>query len=316
MVTKEQWQDVISAWLDQSVEIGAIDEIRDWSQSRVLRITATVGEDQQAIYVKQARLEHAKEAAVYRLAAERERFPAPLGHDTIIDSEHWLLIEQASGEQLARCQSIERYRDAVKALATFHGQSSQEHWTERIEGLERMTSRVDELAMTALAQVQARAVAGVFTELDCGLLSKVQIELAARWPTIKSELATYPESLIHGDCHSGNIFIRDEGIQFVDWGSVAIAPGLLDLAALLDVAARMKREIGSPTELLELYWANLSADARDRYGSLPRAYQVLRICRSLLELDWFSHTEDDYGQRANRELGIIAEALSRLLRDR
>ncbi len=313
MITTELWREVIANWLGEPVIMCEAHELRNWSQSRVLRISIVAGGTQRVIYAKQARAEHAREATIYQLAAHVEGFPAPRAFSTVMDGEDWLLIEQAAGEQLSRCGQISRYHDAIKGLAAFHQQSLDEHWLDRLIDLDHLVQQVDGLAGTAIATAQARAAAGVFTALDHPLATRVQDQLAKRWPVIHDELARYPQSLIHGDCHSGNIFIQDARIQFVDWGTAAVAPGLVDLVGLLDVAARMKDEIGSHEALKELYWVQLSAEARQRYGNLARAYQVLRIVRSLFELDWFSRTYDDYGGRANRELAIISEALSSLV---
>ncbi len=312
MISTEQWREAITIWLSEPIELNEIHELRDWSQSQVLRITIAVGGASRIIYAKQARFEHVREASIYQLASRVEGFPAPRAYSTVIAGDDWLLIEQARGEQLSRCHKTQRYREAVKGLASFHQQALDERWLERLEGLDHVGERVSQLAHTVIAAVEARAAAGVFHELDHELAVRVQAQLNECWPAIHDELTAYPQSLIHGDCHSGNIFVQGERIQFVDWGTVALAPGLLDLVGLLDVAVRMKDEIGCPEELKELYWAQLSPEARQQYGNLTRAYQVLRIVRSLMELEWFSQTDDDYGARANRELGIIAETLASL----
>ncbi|MGE5652860.1 MAG: phosphotransferase [Bacillota bacterium] len=311
-MTNEQWQQIISDWLAEPVEISGVDELRDWSQSRVLRITVKTNRDQRIIYAKQSRSEHATEATIYQLAGQVKGFPAPKAKNTVINGEEWLLIEEAAGEQLARCREISRYRDAVIGLAAFHQQSLDEQWLDHLSGLDSVVQRLNELSQTAISAVQACATKGIFTEVDHALANQVQTHLATSWQSICAELASFPVSLIHGDSHSGNIFTSGQAIQFVDWGSAARAPGMIDLVGLLDVAARMRNEIGSHDELKEIYWAQLSPEARRHYGSLGRAYRILQICRSLLELDWFSRTTDDYGRRSNRELQIIADALAAL----
>lgn len=67
----------------------------------------------------------------------------------------------------------------------------------------------------------------------------------------------------------------------------------------------MGDSIGDRAELVDRYWQALSPETRTQYLDRDMAFGVLRTCRALLELGWFVQTQDDYGERVNRELAII-----------
>jgi RIO-like serine/threonine protein kinase len=49
-------------------------------------------------------------------------------------------------------------------------------------------------------------------------------DLAPHVETLCAELSSYnvPASLHHGDLHDGNIFVRDGGFLFFDWGDSSV----------------------------------------------------------------------------------------------
>src|SRR5262249_26773024 len=56
------------------------------------------------------------------------------------------------------------------------------------------------------------------------------------FPKAARRLLDEPPTLIHGDCYGHNILLRPHArptVCFVDWETVAIGPGILDLSALL-----------------------------------------------------------------------------------
>ncbi len=300
------WQQVLADWLKAPVQVGEVSVIRDWSESKVVKITALVDEELHSYYGKLARSHFATELAVCRLAGWTPSFPSPPGTCVEIEGETWLLLQDADGVQLARNQSPELYAKAFRALAAFHEQCL----TDQPVELELLVSQVDRLADSVFDQVNEVIDSGIFTGVDLQLLDRVRVSLSGRFVKIRSLLAKYPLTLLHGDCHSGNLFLADENqLCLIDWGSAMLGPGLFDIVGLVDVARRMHESIGDVDHLLQLYWNNLSDSSRSAYGDLQRAWQVLRLCRSLLELHWFTRTGDDYGQRVNRELEIMEEVL-------
>lgn len=68
-----------------------------------------------------------------------------------------------------------------------------------------------------------------------------------------------PRTLIHGDPHSGNLFLDGPTIGFLDWGMVSHSPGLRDVAYFCcnSLPAPVRRALES--ELLDRYLAILCA---------------------------------------------------------
>ena len=169
-----------------------------------------------------------------------------------------------------------------------------------------LKDRIETLPTLVLRDVQLKSDQGEYSRVDPSLLSHVDIAFSQDWPGISAEYGRYPDSLIHGDCHYGNIFLTPEGgICLIDWGSACIAPGLMDLTALVDVSQRMGKHQIHETELLGAYFCELPQPDKQAYGSPDRAWTVCRTVRSLLELEWFATTGEDYGQRVQRELTLL-----------
>ena len=107
-----------------------------------------------------------------------------------------------------------------------------------------------------------------------------------------------------------NLFLTSEGgICLIDWASACIAPGLMDLAALVDVTLRMDEQDIHEPDVLAAYFDELSQSEREAYGNRDRAWDVCRSVRAFLELEWFATTGDDYGQRIQKELILLCAFL-------
>lgn len=306
---KEKWQKSIAVRLGKSVTITDIRTIRDWSESRVMRIVAAIdGEAPCVYYAKLAHSGFSTEQAVYRLASHTLSFPAPHGTVMKINGQEWLLLHEARGRRLANC-SPQEYRIAAALLAKFHELGAQSAWAEQAGASVSLPKRISIVAMPLFNRLKELVTTKAFTNVDNILLELVTRHLETFLPQLISHLSTMPLTLVHGDCHSGNIFICDDRIELVDWGGAFAAPGLYDVVALIDVAQRMSEPLDSPSEIVDAYWECISNETRQAYGVQQTAWKMLRITRALLELDWFMTTGEDYGDRANRELTIIRDNL-------
>lgn len=308
MMDKSQWQEVLNEWLGTGTTVIGVELLREWSQSRVVRIRAQVKGEDRVIFAKQAHVGIDTEMAIYSLAAETRAFPAPAGRCVRVDKVQWLLLDEAQGIRLANSTPA-NYRLAAQFLADFHEQALQEGWPDKASFTDDLHSRIAALAEQVIEQVRELVSTGQFTGVDQGLVNAAQRLLDVQGPELIKRLSVLPTTLVHGDCHSGNIFISTHGIQLVDWGSAMVAPGLLDIVGLVDVAERMSERAGGIEAIISAYWTNLSAGTRSAYGNFEKAWLVLRVVRALLELEWFVKTEDDYGTRAHRELSIIYNSI-------
>ncbi|MGI6344280.1 MAG: phosphotransferase family protein [Bacillota bacterium] len=307
--TRRIWQTVLEDWLGRPLEITDLEVIRDWSSSQVIRLSTRLNGQSENIYGKLARDGGDAELGIYELAAQVPDFPAPVGCGRLIQGERWLLLRQAQGVPLYQTKDPEQYRAAAQALAAFHQLGNMAGWATRLPSLPSLVDHLQQLVPTICDRVQGEVTGGAFSNVDLDLLCEVESDLLWNWEALRGVLACYPINLLHGDAHSGNLFIDGGKIQLIDWAGAALGPGMLDLVGLIDTGLRMNEPLGDPQDLLQAYWSCLSAKARQQYAAPREAYQVLRICRALLELDWFTQSGDDYGERTNRELNIIQESL-------
>jgi aminoglycoside phosphotransferase (APT) family kinase protein len=66
-----------------------------------------------------------------------------------------------------------------------------------------------------------------------------------------------PRTLVHGDCHVGNLFFEGDGVGFLDWQVLARAPGLRDVAYFLCNSLPTEERERHQEDLLGLYLAAL-----------------------------------------------------------
>ena len=99
--------------------------------------------------------------------------------------------------------------------------------------------------------------------------------IANRW-AIAALLRTYPQSLIHGDTHLGNIGFVDERPVVFDWQVSSCGPAIKDLAyfAATSIDTDVRRAID--TELVRTYVDTLNADGTMRL-SFDDAWESYRL---------------------------------------
>lgn len=315
-MNEQDWGRRLMAVCGSPLIVTAVTELRDWSESRVVRLTARAADATSAAagesvwYAKLARTGAQAELAIYSALATSPGFPAPVGRLLCGEDEPWLIIRQARGQQLADAGPAD-WTAAAAALAAFHERAAAGEWPTPAE-LPRLVEGLATLPERALAVSRRHIIDGLYTGINLAAIDRTVSYLLDRWPELAAEIAGYPQALSHGDCHSGNVFVSEDGIELIDWGAAQCGPGMLDLVALLDVAARMNEGIADPAVVSGAYWQALSEQTRRAYGDRRRALNLLSLVRAMQELLWFADTGEDYGERALRELDIIRAGLLRL----
>jgi Ser/Thr protein kinase RdoA (MazF antagonist) len=69
--------------------------------------------------------------------------------------------------------------------------------------------------------------------------------------------ATGPRTLVHGDCHVGNLFFEPEAVGFLDWQICARAPGMRDVSYFLCNSFPSQLRAQHERELIEGYLGEL-----------------------------------------------------------
>jgi len=291
------------------IRVKRLSPVRDWSESLVIRVEGTRHGKPVVHYLKRSRRGRESESAIYRFAAHHAGFPASKAAFVMVDGEEWLLLDRAEGTLLAdiaRADAPDAYVSAARRMARFHMQATAVGWTAQMSGLGALKGRIEALPPTVLEDLRRMVAEGEYSGVNLSLLSLVETASEQWWPGFMKTYRSYPDSLIHGDCHFGNLFLTPEGgICLIDWASASVAPGLMDLATLMDVTQRMRVHIVPEPDVLAAYFGELSQSEREAYGNPERAWAVCRSVRAFLELEWFATTGEDYGQRVQRELTLL-----------
>ncbi|QWF70618.1 phosphotransferase [Methylomonas paludis] len=89
-------------------------------------------------------------------------------------------------------------------------------------------------------------------------LHKPALFYAANRRRIMHELAAAPLTLVHHDCHPGNLFWTDSGPGFLDWQLVRMGEGISDIAYFLATALKPELRRDNEQALLALYLQTLT----------------------------------------------------------
>jgi aminoglycoside phosphotransferase (APT) family kinase protein len=131
------------------------------------------------------------------------------------------------------------------------------------------------------------------------LRTRPGLDDAAAWvaavadhPTVAAVLASVPATLVHGDCHPGNILAGRDGAVLIDWANARWGPAMLDLAnlcrlgspALAAYRAAWSRVTGAPPDEADLRREFWYATLQVNIQYLPyaadhlRAASIARMC--------------------------------------
>lgn len=129
--------------------------------------------------------------------------------------------------------------------------------------------------------------------------------LAAGYEQVVQRLASLPATFIHGEFYASNILVRKEdagGVRIcpVDWEMAALAPGLIDLAALS--SGKWSEE--ERRQLAHAYWT----ERPGKFSSWEEFLRDLDCCRLHLAVQWLGWSPDWSPPREHYQ-NWLAEAL-------
>jgi Ser/Thr protein kinase RdoA (MazF antagonist) len=210
-------------WLEESVARvgltpnGEVEVVQQWCISSVLRC----GTDEGPVYLKGVfSVFHHEPALTQALAAQ---YPTLVPEILAVDVPRgWMLMRELPGTQVGD-ESVERWSDAVRAIARIH-----QDWSDRD----------DELRVLG---AQDRTLAGLASEIRTTFDA---VELAAdEW--IVSELerrceelarGPVPQTLVHGDFHPWNVMVDGGDLRIFDWSDACSSHPFFDLPTFLERA--------------------------------------------------------------------------------
>ncbi len=197
-----------------------------------------------------------------------------------------LLLEDLAPSRTgsAAASRVQDVADAVDVLAAFHAR----WWrSRRLAELGWLLPADDPTLVQAQQDRLGRAVSEVrrrFPDAFAPALAEVAHRLATNYSPAASMLASSPQTLVHGDFHTQNLFFPSRaGGRFavVDWQMLARRAGPIDLACLLSFSLSPQDRRSVESALVEQYHRTLmGAGVRDyslvecwrdyRLGIVPR----------------------------------------------
>lgn len=180
----------------------------------------------------------ANEVQVMKRLAQDFRLAAiPAFVESYIDEAHrsqngasWFVSPFYAGDLLTFDDDLPT--EIISALAAIHA-----HYltrTEQLDGIPQydgaFTAYLRDFVMAVLEENKARFSASQITEFQSQLPTAEDAQLLG---TVFQRL---PKTLTHGDVHPGNIIRTSAGDHVLfDWGNARIAPGMLDLANMVQM---------------------------------------------------------------------------------
>jgi Ser/Thr protein kinase RdoA (MazF antagonist) len=198
-----------------------------------------------------------------------------------------LLLELVDGRELFQVGELELWEEAARWLAGFHGRHPEPAAPRLI--------RWDD-AHLRLWLDRAQDFTGA-AEL---------VPIAAGYERVLDRLRALPAVLAHGEFYASNVLIRNrtDRVCPVDWEMAALAPGLVDLAALT-TGDWSDRERGA---IEAAYREALAPELREPLEAAGFD-AALDCCRLQLALQWLGWSED-WRPPADRAHDWLAEALA------
>jgi Ser/Thr protein kinase RdoA (MazF antagonist) len=230
----------------------------------------------------------AREPAVY----EAVLAPAGLGprfYGSLVDPEaerHWLFVEWVEGRELYQVGERALWEEAARWLGKMHVLLAGD-----------LDSQLAEAPLLSFDESYYRAWIGRARDF-----SRVPVgQLVKRYETALEELLALPRTVIHGEFYASNVLVGSGPVPRVcpvDWELAAVAPGLVDLAALIS------------GEWSESDREALVSAYRSAPGVTPFTDRQLGLVRLHLAIQWLGWTESSWVPPQGQRHDWLGEALA------
>jgi hypothetical protein len=228
---------------------------------------------------------------------EIETYAGPLAAETgpprfygsVVDPErgrYVLLIERIDGRELYQVGELAHWLAAARWLAGFHGRHPD-------PGLGRLIRHDDSYRRRWLARAEAFTGAPELAPIVSG------------YERVLERLRALPVGLVHGEFYASNVLIRIGGehtVAPVDWEMAALAPGLVDLAALATGWSG-----GDRLAIVDAYRRALPPGLEEQLAAVGFD-DALACCRLQLALQWLGWC-DGWQPPADRAHDWLADAV-------
>jgi Ser/Thr protein kinase RdoA (MazF antagonist) len=239
-----------------------------------------------------------REPAVYATLLAPAALGAPRYYGSLAEPEagrHWLFVEWVEGRELYQVGERELWEAAAAWLGAMHLYFSElppNGESARLLDYDRAHYRrwIDRALAFAAAPGQPPS-----------RLRSIEW-LAPRHEAAGEELLALPRTVIHGEFYASNVLVTgdpaDPRVAPVDWELAGLAPGVIDLAALVsggwsdedrDAIAAAYRTAAGP------------------FSPSPRELDLARLC---LAVQWLGWAEPSWGPPPGQQQDWLGEALS------
>lgn len=256
----------------------------------------------------------AREIETYRMILSPNHLSAPLFYGAVADEplqRYWLFIERARGVELYQSGDFNVWMRAARWLADMHSRFAHKQDLKSLAHAARLLIYDERFYRVWIERAQL-FLSNNDSSFDREVRDKVEW-LASRYDKVVERLVAMPVTFIHGEFYASNVLVEETGERVcpVDWEMSAVAPGLVDVAALA---------AGSWSEQQKAALASAYLDALSTKGATSLAmdemlidFQYCRLHIAVQWLGWFgrrrafeAHAHDWSGESINlaEQLGL------------
>ncbi len=203
-------------------------------------------------------------------------------------NRYWLLLERVDGVELYQIGDLSQWQQAAQWLARFHGRSLRQLAGACPRPSHRWLHYDEDFYWRWLRRARAFSRSA---RREGNQVQRLVARLIDGYDLIVSRLVAMPKTLIHGEFYASNVIMsRQHGMPRicpVDWETTAIAPGLIDLAALTSG----QWGASDRTAIARAYYEALAQTVGRARPTIAELLHDLDSCRLHLAVQWLGWSE-------------------------
>jgi hypothetical protein len=247
-----------------------------------------------------------RELEAYRLILPARPLEAATLYGAVVEprqGRYWLFLQKVPGVELYQC-GFDTWRELARWLARFHDAYADDDALQaRLKEALRYDGNYYHTWLRRAQSFLAEAALPVATR-------QAFARLAGGYDEVVARLLALPYTVIHGEFFASNVLAQEteRGPRFcpIDWEMAALAPGLVDLAALVSGSWREEEKL----ELAMAYYeATTAQSVMPGWPASAEAFlAALDCCRLHLAIQWLGWS-NDWSPPAEHAQDWLAEAL-------
>jgi Phosphotransferase enzyme family len=310
--SKRGWFASVESWIQEQLAhldyaiVAPIEQVKSWGISCILRVLTTQGN----IYFKAIPTSFMHEQVPSSASGSAEKLPLLFAHEPALIQSLAVLYPRNMPTVLAmdreRCWMLqvdfgtELYKNpdksAFERALRVHGQM-QVAATQHIDTL-FVAGCLDRRLHILEAQIDPLlSDEDVLSDLDTGQVAQLRTS-APRLKAMCHQLASYavPQTLVHGDLHTGNIAVQASNYIYFDWTDGCVSHPFFDVATFLE-------NVDDPSERMHLrdvylsQWTDYEPMAR-----LLEAFQLSQMLAAVHQAVSYQHIMSNVESTSKAEM--------------